>query len=333
MVEIAGPASVAPGQSAQFSAIEKGPNGSSLPAPDVRWTSSAPSVLQVGPTGLASAGIPGQAVLSVEVPSTARRASREILVLPDGTYRLVGTVTEGSTGAVGVPDARVEARLEADGAAAPIAVATAASDGRYRLYGVPGQSYIRVSREGYLSTTERVDLAAHGTRDFHLEWDTGLSLAGPYTLAIEANSACPSAPQPLAPDLRRRTFQTVMTQQGSQLTVSLLTLAEPNRLACVSGPFVFVCQFLGRATAIGATFSLTNGSSSFYAYPDLVEALWFGLGNGPGLVVLGTATTARSDTGLSGNLAGSMTLYERVLPRPSQAIAGCGAGRFELTRR
>ena len=111
-VEIAGPASVAPGQSAQFTAIDK---ASSRPAPDARWTSSAPSVLQVGPTGLATAGIPGEAVLSVDVPSPPRRASREILVLPDGTYRLIGRVTEGSTGTVAVPDARVEARLEADG--------------------------------------------------------------------------------------------------------------------------------------------------------------------------------------------------------------------------
>ena len=152
-------------------------------------------------------------------------------------------------------------------------------------------------------------------------------------LVIEADSACPSAPQPLPPDLRRRTFQTVMTQQGSQLTISIPEV-DPTRLACVTGAYNFgYCRFFGRASATGAAFDLTVGDSSFYGYPDLVEALWLGLGNGPGLVVLGTATTARSDTGLSGNLAGSMTLYDRVVPRPSQPIGSCGAGRFELNKR
>jgi hypothetical protein len=74
--------------------------------------------------------------------------------------------------------------------------------------------------------------------------------------------------------------------------------------------------------------------------PDLVEGLGgdidlrTGIGDRSGLWFLGVATTTFSATGLSGHLAGTITLHPVVFPAPVPPItAACGAGRFELTRR
>ena len=44
----------------------------------------------------------------------------------------------------------------------------AGADGRYRLYGVPQESYLHVRRPGYVPVTERIQIGSHTTRDFQL---------------------------------------------------------------------------------------------------------------------------------------------------------------------
>jgi len=74
--------------------------------------------------------------------------------------------------------------------------------------------------------------------------------------------------------------------------------------------------------------------------PDLVERLGWdidlrtGLGDRSGLWFLGTSTTNIFGTGLSGHLAGTISLHRVVFPAPDHpSVAACGAGRFDLTRR
>jgi hypothetical protein len=96
-LEISGPASIPPGQSAQFAAISRLSDGTSEPA-SVRWNLSSATyaeVLRVDASGLATAGPRGgEAVLSAALQASPIRSSKEVLVLPAGTYRMVGVVTE-----------------------------------------------------------------------------------------------------------------------------------------------------------------------------------------------------------------------------------------------
>ena len=150
-----------------------------------------------------------------------------------------------------VPGARLEASVGASGSLPPVAVATAGPDGKYSLYGVPALSDIRVSHDGYLPTTTRVELASHSGRNFSISWNTGTyDFTGAYTLTIEADDACPFAPSPLAPNLRRRTFPAAIQQAGSRLTV----LVDKRIFRCGDGSDRG-CAFVGRASASGATFS------------------------------------------------------------------------------
>jgi hypothetical protein len=150
---------------------------------------------------------------------------------PEG-YRLTGIITD-MTLAAPVPGAVVEARIAADESVPPIAGAVVGPDGRYSLGRLPGVSYVRVTAYGYSKATQRVELTADGTRHFGIAPDPSVSdsdLAGSYTLTIETDDACPSAPSPLAPNLRRRIFPARMQQAGVRLTVEVNT---PFDLFCV----------------------------------------------------------------------------------------------------
>jgi hypothetical protein len=291
-------------------------------------------VLQIDSTGLATGKAVGESVLTAEV--TSRRGIQSVLVLSAATYRLNGSILDATWGDP-VPGARLEA-VDATGSLPLIAVATSGPDGRYTLYGVPAVSDIRVTHDAYVPTTTRVELASHSGRNFSIVWDTGgYDFTGAYTLTIEADDACPSAPNPLPPDLRRRTFPAEIQQAGSRLTVSVGGRCIHDSIEGVG------CRLTGRASTSGATFQVGEAENlGYYRMPDLVERLggFFdlktGIGATSGLWFLGVATTNISATGLSGHLAGTITLHSNIFPAPDAngpATAGCGAGRFDLSRR
>ena len=133
-VEISGPASIAPGQSVQFTAVARFSDGTSQTPSSVRWSSSNTALLRVDTSGLVTAGQQtGEATLSADLTPSglggATRSSKEILVLPDGTYRVVGVVTDDGT----PPTPVAGARIEVTGPTPVVAITD--WDGRYRLYG------------------------------------------------------------------------------------------------------------------------------------------------------------------------------------------------------
>ena len=249
-------------------------------------------------------------------------------------YRLDGTIKDAAS-ADPVPGARVELLADVTGSLPSIAVATAGPDGRYSLDGVPAVSEIRVTHDGYVGTTARVELAGSSTRDFNLAWDSAYAFAGAYTLTIEADDACPSAPQPLPADLRRRTFLAEVQQAGSRLTVSIASPCQRDGWSETG------CRFTGRASTNGATFQLRDPSVDvgYALMPDLVERLGWsidlrtGVGDNSGLWFFGVATTHIIPNGLSGRLAGTITLHSWITPPNYPIVAGCGAGRFEMSGR
>jgi hypothetical protein len=336
-VDISGPDSIPPGQSAQFTAIARLSDGSRQTAVNGRWFSNT-SLVRIDASGLATAEqLIGEGTLSVEVTSNGTapehqgargtlRSSKEILVLPEDTYRMVGLVTENLTPAMPIFGARVEVI-----GGTPV-VATTDSDGRYRLYGVPRFADVRVTSEGYQPHVQSVQLVGHATQNFQLALSgTRLDLAGPYTLAIDA--AC-STSTPVAADLRQRTYAASVTQSGSTVEV---VLAESSRFRI--NPARRGDRFTGRVDAAGATFTLGDNFYPYYGpsydpltYPTVVERL----SNGTFLGIDGTARTTGSRRGLSGNLQGFLLQYDSTFPSiPLRLLGSCYSTmhRFTLSPR
>ena len=251
--------------------------------------STNPAVLSVSVSGAATAApVGGESILQAAVTETVTRAtpyaSREVVVLPPGTYRLVGRVTEAvrwprqSPAPVWRPESKPASRRRRSPRRPPTEQAITGST-------ASRPTRTSASQAGFLATTERVQLAAHATRNFHLELDGDrLDLSGRHTLVIEADAACSSAATPLAPDLRFRTYDVDVTQSGAQVTVRGTKFGE----------------FRGRTTPGGATFELTTRTGYYGPSFDFNEDL---IQNGS-LRVVGTATTTGSSSALAGPLLG-----------------------------
>jgi hypothetical protein len=101
-------------------------------------------------------------ILTAEVlPTATIRGTREIVIVPEGTYRVVGTVRAADSSTEPV----IGARVEVPGTSL---VATTDGAGQYRLYGVPASADIRVTANGYVSAVQSVQLSAHSTQNFVL---------------------------------------------------------------------------------------------------------------------------------------------------------------------
>ena len=183
-LQISGPATIPPGQSAQLTAATRLSDGTvkfSTTAQNLRWRSTNTSVLQVSATGLATAGPNGgDTTVSVEVVgSPSLRGAREVIVVPDGTYRLVGFVSEAEAPTQGIAGARVEV------SGTPL-VATTDGGGSYRLFGVPPAAEIHVTANGYLPVVQNVQLTTHATRNVQLPLDgPRLNLNGSFRLTVD----------------------------------------------------------------------------------------------------------------------------------------------------
>ena len=99
-VTLTGPDSIAPGQSVQLNATVRLSDGtvkSPSTTTPMQWFSSNDVIMRVSSTGVATAG---QQLGDVRVTvihglgATQRQAIKEFVVVPSGTYRLAGTVTE-----------------------------------------------------------------------------------------------------------------------------------------------------------------------------------------------------------------------------------------------
>jgi hypothetical protein len=315
-LQITGPGSIAPGQSAQFIAETRLSDGT-VKLLAAQWRSSNTSVLQVTSSGLATAGQnSGDATVTADLPP--RRSTKEVIVVPDGTYRLVGSVREADA-----PLPIAGARVEVSGTSL---AATTDFGGQYRLYGVPAAAEIRVTANGYLPVAQTIQLTAHGTQNFQLSLSAPrISLNGPFTVTIDAAGTCAGNPE-LPSNLQRRTYEASVTTTGSFVDVRL---TEPRfRVSFGQGN-----QFTGRADPASVTFNLfALYAYAYYYYPSVAERL----PDNTILVPFGTATTSRTNGGVSGTMNGGMNNYDSRFPAFNSAILGrCSSNgiRFTLTPR
>lgn len=327
-VQVIGPDTLAPGQSAQFTALSRLSDGTTkAPASGtfVQWTASGG--LQVSPSGVVTA--PQQAgegfvTAAIGTGSARRQSTRQIVIVPDGTYRVVGAVTEADFPAVPIIGARVEAF---PGSIA----ATTDANGQYRLYGVPASATMTVTKAGYATLSQSVQLTAHVTRHFLLALvGPRLVLAGPYTLTLDATGNCGGS-RPLASSLQRRTYDATLTQVGPDVTVSL---TEARFRTNTRG---FGNRFFGRADGAGATFYLAPFDAYYYYYdPTYHPSVAERLSDSSILTPYGSAVTSGSAAGLSGTMNGGLQLWDARFPAfNTNILSFCSstAIHFALTPR
>jgi hypothetical protein len=326
-IDIIGPQSIAPGQSVQYTATQILSDGTSRDATNavLNWSATPGAVLSVR-QGLVTANTVGDAVVTawINPPPVFVRGSKEVIVVPAGTYRLSGIVDELGTSPGPVVDARVEV---IDGAAAGLSTTTG-TDGRFRLYGVVGDTTIQITKDGYQTYTQSLNVADHSqvlTVSLPLVRPR-LDFSGTYVLTITAAADC-QLPDPV----KTRTYTAVLTQQGpaveAMLTGSNFPLSKNG-----SGS-----RFRGRVEPTRLVFSISQYSSYYYYagpqyYGDLVEQL----PDQTYLSIWGTVALTGPPGNLSGDLDGAFEIYLRDLravpsPSPSSRCTS-RAHRFVLSR-
>jgi hypothetical protein len=298
-VQIDGPSSVAPGGSAQFRAMARMTDGTTREVTDgVSWRSSnAATKVDTGGTVTGQFRSEANLIVTVNRPNlTPATATREVIVVPDGTFRVIGRITDAVTPSVPIAGARVEVVAGAAGLAA-----TTDDGGQYRLYGVPPDASIAVTKFGFETQIVRLPSAAHQTLNFQIRFSSAPpNMAGTYRLTIAAET-CPGSSL-LPTELRERNYTATILQTGPSLTV-VLSGATFQR----NGP-VDRNTFFGTIDSSGAVFTLANKYAyTFYGpqIPDIVEVL----PDSSFLIVEGRTVTLLTATGVTGTFNGSLSRY------------------------
>jgi hypothetical protein len=312
-VEILGPDTVPPGGTARFSVRGRWSDGAMEEiSTGVTWQSTDSAVISIDASGSALGKERGSAAIRASVTGKPA-AMKGIHVLPDGTFRLSGRVSDSTATGLPIESALVEADSDPDRI-----TALTNGWGDFVLYGVRRDALLRIYKDGYRTYEQRLDLTTHGGVNVPLVLAQPRALvAGTYVLSIGSPQCEGATPYtPLAAELRQRTYTAVLRQEDARVTVTL------------SGSHLLAERFFGSVTATSATFDLTQGDYYYRTTPDVIERL----ANGTFLVISGRAVTTIADSGLVGTLNGSFVNLETV---PYGRVVGrCQSSSysFRLTR-
>jgi hypothetical protein len=320
-IELEAPAEIAPGESVQLALKAFKSDGSVEDiSGQATWTSSARQVLGLASTGLASGLIAGESVVTASY--AARGAVQRIFVLPKGTFRLGGVVTED-----GLPIESVAVTVTS-GVGEGLTASTGV-DGSYTFYGVAGTARLLAKKEGYLNAVQQVDVTQHRTYDFAMTLERPrMSYSGIYSLTISTASPCQSSFGSFPDAARRRVYTAHATQEGRRVTVAL-TDADFIQTAGHGAGFAGI--FEGSESI---KFSLGNASYYYYyshGYFDVVERF----GMGAFVVANGMASVRGTSERLSGTFAGLLAFTARVTTPFWPFQSGCYSPThgFEMVRR
>jgi hypothetical protein len=309
-LEVIAPASIPPGESVQLivNAIKSDNSVENVTAQS-QWSSSNVRVVEVSPTGIAKAVGIGEAFVTARYQS--RGATARTLVLPAGTFRLTGTVSESG--------------FRLSGVTLTIGDQTAVtnSGGGYVFYGVAGHVLIHAQREGYFNKLVEVDVLENRTLDFDMVASRQrVDVRGDYTLTI-GGGVCPPTFTPAA---SVRTYSANVTQDGARVTVTLggadfiITRGRGNHFD----------GFLDLSDNL--TFAVGDvGYYYYYGQYDIVERF----SETSALIIDGVATTRPSSAGISGTLSGAIRLSQGTTAPFTRIQSSCPAAnhRFEMVRR
>jgi hypothetical protein len=313
-VELVGPQTVPLDETVQFTLMAHLSDGSSRDVTsEARWSggwAEGRHVSIAGP-GLVTGTARGWAQISADfvTPESVRHhAFTNVIVLPAGTYQLSGRVKEAGSSDGALAGARVEVTTGSG------AGQTAVTDwwGYYFLYGVSGETTLRVTKEGYQPATRTLVVADHQAFDMELPLlRPRADVSGTYTLTITAANHCGTGlgEGNLPEEARVRTYTATVRQDGPRLYVTLSGDAGGFDGKVESGYLVFnLAWYDGEA-------------------PYVVERLTASTI----LTVYGSATVTGSANRFAGTFDGRLRVSEGVW---SDTIAACNSTshQFVLAR-
>ncbi|HSC28372.1 MAG TPA: Ig-like domain-containing protein [Vicinamibacterales bacterium] len=311
-LEIGGPGSVAPGASEQFTVRAHLTDGSTtLVTNEATWTSSNASVLSVS-AGLVTGVERGEADLRVSY--AGRSSTKHLMVLPAGTFKLSVMVHDGGFGLT-------NARVEVTAGSATGLVATSTGPGTYALYGVAGDTELRITRDDYEPRVENLFVADHRTLDIELVPSGGrVDPTGTYTLTVEAAPECRSS---LPATALTRTYSATIAGNGSSNVI--VTLGGANFLTT----FSTANSFHGRLGAGRVSFTLW-GPSNYYFYYYLASVMEQ-IAPSAYFVPSGKLEAEPSATGFSGALDGTIEIREGTNVGSLSVTASCRSANHRFT--
>ena len=316
-IELTGPSTIAPGSNAQFTLTAFYSNGTSADVTGVASWCCDQNAVQLLGAGRFVGRASGDAVISARYHNNMNR-SRQVIVLPEGTFRVTGRVYEPGTTSP-IPQARISVN---DGAGGSLST-DADFSGNFRLYGVPPNADFVVSHTGYETQTRRLEFSDHSVITLELPLaGPRLDFAGTFTATFDWR-ACSSR---VRPEESRRVYTAVVTQAGAVLDVRF---TEPS-FAINSLSRGNMMQ--GQIDAAGITLYADRGFSYYYygpsSYPFVVERL----PDDGRLVSYGTATVAPSGASFVGEIKGFMEIYGRGFPGGAP-IGNCRDAALSFTDR
>jgi hypothetical protein len=272
------------------------------------WSSSDTIVLRIDATGTATGVSVGEAAVSVSHADYLQRA--DIIVVPVGTYRLTGTVTDtGGSPLIGA-SVTVAAPVGGD----RLSTVTG-PQGTFRIYGVPADSLLSVTLDYFHPVERALQLQSHESVTIRMQQSAAYpDVRGAYDLDIHADDACSAV---LPAQLRTRKYTVLVTPTPAFLLFDL-------------GGATFVpelSQFDGSVRNNGLTFWLYRYAWGDRPYPNLSEqvgALVF--------TVMGTARLAFNAHGAEGQLEGELEVMDSAV-RPPRTDVCSGRHRVTMTRR
>ncbi len=316
-LELTGQTTLAPGATSEFTLMAVFSDGTRTDVTGTaQWgTTNSNAVTTLG-QGRFRAVAFGEAFINARY--STRNVSREIVVVPDGTFRVIGRVVEADGG---TPIANVHVRVRDGEGTGPSADADAS--GFYRLYGVKRDTDFSFTQTGYADTDRRVTIDRHSTVNISMPL-TGprLKVDGTHTVTFTWSNCSNSFPN----DLRQRVYTADVKQAGAEIE---LRFTEPSFVhnSANRGDLM-----QGRVSAAGMY--LFADSGYYYGYygaafsPSLIEQL----PDSYRLVSWGTAFLTASGNRFSGPMQGGATLSRR-LTQSETFVGSCSAGNIVVERR
>jgi hypothetical protein len=315
--QVVAPETIAPGETAALIANIVRPDGSlGDVSGQVEWqVQSFPSgsdVLALTGPGRVTGRERGRSVITARMRGLTADAT--VFVLPKGTFRLTGKVTDG-----GIPLGNVAVTV-IGGVGEGLATRTDAT-GEYELYGVAGVGHIRISKDGYQDRAQQIQVTAHSSLMLELtRSESAIGYAGIYTLVVSGRDCTAGFPD----SARRRAYTAHVEQTGNDLWVSL------------SGSDLRRGSFVGAVAPTGEiTFTVRPHIDWWEDWQyDIIER-W---SNQSELFIYGNIKARRSSAGISAK--GDQDIHGVIEHYPSQAgllnrplASSCVMDSFEMVPR
>lgn len=301
-LEMQGPRTVPPGAQVQFRLVAHWSDGTSQDVTDAaNFVSFQSQVVAVGANGIATALAMGDAFISAQY--SGRRSTTELIVVPEGTFRVMGRVVEAGT-----PDSPVGAvRVEAS----RLPVVLSNGSGEYRLYGVGATERIRFRKDGYVTAELNLTISDHSVHNVTLDLVAPRAdLSGTHQLTIIAGPECRGT---LPEALLTRRFTAELKQNGKYLegvAGGALFVQNRNRLYAIVEPSGVSLQFLDD--------TYYGGRWYFVEKVDDETALAF----------VGFAQLPPTGRGYAGSWSGSIQLLNASL---TTTLAECRSSNHQVT--